>query len=146
MKKRIELVPASEEAMLRRPESGCVPAVWPVSPVNDPASLTGGARRIRSGNSFGSSHRIRSRSLFYLVGTSRAKIREYEKQWLELPWQQVRESVQVKDGLADCPESDRLAMKKAVTRKHNTASIRTIDHANFDDSALLNNSQQRSRI
>jgi len=33
---------------------------------------------------------------FYLVGTSRAKIREYEKQWLELPWRQVRESVQVK--------------------------------------------------
>jgi transposase len=33
---------------------------------------------------------------FYLVGTSRAKIREYEQQWLELPWQQVRESVQVK--------------------------------------------------
>jgi transposase len=33
---------------------------------------------------------------FYLVGTSRAKIREYEKQWLELPWHQVRESVQVK--------------------------------------------------
>jgi len=33
---------------------------------------------------------------FYLVGTSRAKIREYEKQWLELPWHKVRESVQVK--------------------------------------------------
>src|SRR3954447_9464623 len=33
---------------------------------------------------------------FYLVGTSRAKIREYEKQWLELPWQRVRESVEVK--------------------------------------------------
>src|SRR5437867_1404091 len=33
---------------------------------------------------------------FYLVGTSRAKIREYEKQWLELPWQKVRESVKVK--------------------------------------------------
>jgi transposase len=33
---------------------------------------------------------------FYLVGTSRAKIREYEKQWLELPWQKVRESVEVK--------------------------------------------------
>jgi transposase len=33
---------------------------------------------------------------FYLVGTSRAKIREYEKQWLELPWQNVRESVEVK--------------------------------------------------
>jgi hypothetical protein len=33
---------------------------------------------------------------FYLVGTSRAKIREYEKQWLELPWRKVRESVDVK--------------------------------------------------
>jgi hypothetical protein len=33
---------------------------------------------------------------FYLVGTSRAKITQYEKQWLELPWHQVRESVQVK--------------------------------------------------
>jgi len=33
---------------------------------------------------------------FYLVGTSRAKIREYEKQWLELPWHKVRESVAVK--------------------------------------------------
>jgi hypothetical protein len=33
---------------------------------------------------------------FYLVGTSRSKIREYEKQWLELPWHRVRESVQVK--------------------------------------------------
>jgi hypothetical protein len=38
---------------------------------------------------------------FYLVGTSRAKVRQYEKQWLELPWlelpwQKVRESVEVK--------------------------------------------------
>src|SRR5437660_600271 len=33
---------------------------------------------------------------FYLVGTSRSKIREYEKQWLELPWQKVRGSVEVK--------------------------------------------------
>ena len=33
---------------------------------------------------------------FYLVGTSRAKIREYEKQWLELPWKKVRTSVEVK--------------------------------------------------
>jgi hypothetical protein len=33
---------------------------------------------------------------FYLVGTSRAKIREYEKQWLELPWRKVHESVEVK--------------------------------------------------
>jgi len=33
---------------------------------------------------------------FYLVGTSRAKVKQYEKKWLELPWQKVRESVEVK--------------------------------------------------
>jgi len=33
---------------------------------------------------------------FYLVGTSRAKVKQYEKQWLELPWHKVRESVEVK--------------------------------------------------
>jgi hypothetical protein len=33
---------------------------------------------------------------FYLVGTSRSKIQQYERQWLELPWQKVRESVEVK--------------------------------------------------
>ena len=33
---------------------------------------------------------------FYLVGTSRSKVKQYEKKWLELPWQQVRDSVQVK--------------------------------------------------
>jgi transposase len=33
---------------------------------------------------------------FYLVGTSRAKVKQYEKQWLELPWHKVRGSVEVK--------------------------------------------------
>jgi transposase len=33
---------------------------------------------------------------FYLVGTPKGKIKEYEKKWLDLPWQQVRESVDVK--------------------------------------------------
>ena len=33
---------------------------------------------------------------FYLVGTSRAKVKQYEKKWLELPWHKVRESVDVK--------------------------------------------------
>lgn len=33
---------------------------------------------------------------YYLVGTSRAKVKQYEKQWLDLPWQKVRDSVQVK--------------------------------------------------
>ena len=38
----------------------------------------------------------REQEMFYLVGTSRAKVKQYEKQWLELPWQKVRESVEVK--------------------------------------------------
>ncbi len=33
---------------------------------------------------------------FYLVGTSRAKVKQYEQKWLDLPWQKVRESVEVK--------------------------------------------------
>jgi transposase len=33
---------------------------------------------------------------YYLVGTSRAKVQQYEKKWLELPWRKVRDSVQVK--------------------------------------------------
>jgi len=60
---------------------------------------------------------------FYLVGTSRAKIREYEKQWLELPWHKVRESVEVKlfarDGeLYVLAKSDgRQAKEMAMRRK-----------------------------
>ena len=36
------------------------------------------------------------REVYYLVGTPRGKVNKYEKQWLELPWQKVRDSVQVK--------------------------------------------------
>jgi transposase len=36
------------------------------------------------------------RQMFYLVGTPKARVTKYEKQWLELPWQKVRESVEVK--------------------------------------------------
>jgi len=36
------------------------------------------------------------RETFYLVGTPRGKIGQYEKKWLELPWQKVRDSVEVK--------------------------------------------------
>jgi transposase len=34
--------------------------------------------------------------VFYLVGTPRGKIQQYEKKWLALPWQKVRDSVEVK--------------------------------------------------
>ena len=34
--------------------------------------------------------------MFYLVGTPRGCVNKYEKQWLGLPWQKVRDSVEVK--------------------------------------------------
>ena len=37
-----------------------------------------------------------ARQTFYLVGTPKGRVNQHEKKWLELPWQQVRESVQVK--------------------------------------------------
>jgi transposase len=36
------------------------------------------------------------RDMFYLVGTPKGRINKHEKKWLDLPWQQVRDSVQVK--------------------------------------------------
>jgi transposase len=33
---------------------------------------------------------------FYLVGTPKSKINQHEKKWLDLPWQKVRDSVEVK--------------------------------------------------
>ncbi len=40
--------------------------------------------------------RAPQREVFYLVGTPRSKIQQYEKKWLDLPWRKVRESVEVK--------------------------------------------------
>jgi transposase len=40
--------------------------------------------------------RAPERERFYLVGTPRGKIRQYEKKWLALPWNKVRDSVEVK--------------------------------------------------
>ena len=36
------------------------------------------------------------REMFYLVGTPKGRINQHEKKWLDLPWQKVRDSVQVK--------------------------------------------------
>jgi transposase len=33
---------------------------------------------------------------FYLVGTPKSRINQHEKKWLDLPWQKVRDSVEVK--------------------------------------------------
>jgi len=37
-----------------------------------------------------------ARQISYLVGTPKSKIQQHEKKWLELPWHQVRDSVEVK--------------------------------------------------
>ena len=37
-----------------------------------------------------------ARQMAYLVGTPKGKIAQYERQWLDLPWQKVRDSVEVK--------------------------------------------------
>ena len=36
------------------------------------------------------------RQTFYLVGTPRSRISEHERKWVDLPWQKVRDSVEVK--------------------------------------------------
>src|SRR5918994_2813217 len=36
------------------------------------------------------------RQTFYLVGTPKGRINQHEKKWLDLPWHQVRDSVEVK--------------------------------------------------
>ena len=36
------------------------------------------------------------RQTFYLVGTPKGRIKQHEKKWLDLPWQKVRDSVEVK--------------------------------------------------
>lgn len=40
--------------------------------------------------------RAAEQKVFYLVGTPRSKIRQYETKWLDLPWQRVRDAVEVK--------------------------------------------------
>lgn len=40
--------------------------------------------------------RSSERQTFYLVGTPKSKIAQHEQQWLDLPWQKVRDSVEVK--------------------------------------------------
>src|SRR5437588_10006155 len=40
--------------------------------------------------------RAPERQTFYLVGTPKSKIQQHEKQWLDLPWRKVRDSVEVK--------------------------------------------------
>jgi hypothetical protein len=63
------------------------------------------------------------RQLFYLVGTPRGKIRKWEKKWLALSWQKVRDSVEVKLLVEDgelyvlAKSEGRRAKEMAIRRK-----------------------------
>lgn len=72
--------------------------------------------------------RTTRRETFYLVGTSRAKVKQYEKRWLELPWKKVRESVEVKlfaqDGeLYVLAKSDGRQAKEIAMRRKKLARL-----------------------
>jgi transposase len=72
------------------------------------------------------------RETFYLVGTAKGKINQHEKKWLDLPWQKVRDSVQVKlyqDGgeLYVLAKSDgRQAKEIAIRRKRLVRLLRKL--------------------
>jgi transposase len=72
------------------------------------------------------------RQTFYLVGTPKGKISQHEKKWLELPWQKVRDSVEVKlyqheDELYVLAKSDgRQAKEIAIRRKRLARLLRKL--------------------
>ncbi len=65
--------------------------------------------------------RAPEREVFYLVGTPRGKIQQYEKKWLQLPWQKVRESVEVK---LFAEEGELYVLAKSAGRRAKEQAIR----------------------
>jgi hypothetical protein len=61
------------------------------------------------------------RKVFYLVGTPRGKIQQYEKKWRELPWQKVRASVEVK---LFAEEGELYVLAKSAGRRAKEQAIR----------------------
>ena len=76
--------------------------------------------------------RTAKREVFNLVGTPRGKIQQYEKQWLHLPWQKVRESVEVKLFAADgelyvlAKSAGRRAKERAIRRRKLARLLKTL--------------------
>jgi transposase len=76
--------------------------------------------------------RTSDREIFYLVGTPRSKVRQYEKKWLDLPWQKVRESVEVKLFTEDgelyvlAKSEGRRAKERAMRRKKLARLVRKL--------------------
>ena len=75
---------------------------------------------------------MRERGVLYLVGTPKGRINKHEKQWLDLEWRQVRDSVQVKlyeheDELYVLARSDgRQAKEIAIRRKRIVRLLRKL--------------------
>jgi transposase len=73
-----------------------------------------------------------SRQVFYLVGTPKGRVTQHEKKWLDLPWQQVRESVQVKlyehegELFVLAKSEGRQAKEKAIRRKRLARLLRKL--------------------
>jgi transposase len=68
------------------------------------------------------------RQVYYLVGTAKSKIKQHEKKWLDLPWQKVRDSVEVKlfdqDGeLYVLAKSEGRQAKEAAMRRKRLARL-----------------------
>ena len=58
---------------------------------------------------------------FYLVGTSRSKVKQYEQKWLDLPWHKVRDSVEVK---LFAQEGELYVLAKSEGRREKESAIR----------------------
>jgi transposase len=73
-----------------------------------------------------------ARQVFYLVGTPKSRVHQHEKKWLDLPWQQVREWVQVKLYEHECElyvlaqSEGRQAKEKAIRRKRLARLLRKL--------------------
>jgi transposase len=69
---------------------------------------------------------------FYLVGTPKSRITQHEKKWLDLPWQQVRDSVKVKlyehegELYVLAKSEGRQAKENAMRRKRLTRLLRKL--------------------
>src|SRR5499433_3142896 len=61
------------------------------------------------------------RQTFYLVGTPKSKISQHERLWLDLPWQKVRESVDVKLYMHD---NELYVLAKSEGRQQKEIAIR----------------------
>jgi len=72
------------------------------------------------------------RQTFYLVGTPKSRINQQEKKWLDLPWQKVRDSVEVKlyehegELYVLAKSGGRQAKENAMRRKRLTRLLRKL--------------------